>query len=149
MIMDTLEKFEYWLDIAQYDIEPAQAMFASGRWLYVVFMCQQAIEKLCKGLYLCFVDDDIPRTHDINSLITKFADKLPSAIDDDNRLLFAKLSAFYLNNRYPKYKEQLSISLNKEEAKNILDKTKGAFTWLLTMKQGMVAATVWIRLMWI
>ena len=49
--MDSSEKFNYWKDIAQYDLDTAQAMFDAGRWLYVVFMCQQAIEKLCKGLY--------------------------------------------------------------------------------------------------
>ena len=132
--MELSEKFDYWLDIAQYDLETAEAMFTSGRWLYVIFMCQQAIEKLCKGLYLLFIDDNIPRVHDINSLITKFEGKLPDAIDDDKRLLFAKLSAFYLNNRYPKYKEHLSESLNREEAQNILEQTREAFTWLKTLK---------------
>ena len=132
--MDLLEKFEYWQDIAQYDLETAKAMFEAGRWLYVVFMCQQAIEKLCKGLYLLFIDDDVPRIHDINSLVTKFADKLPEPIEDDKRLLFAKLSAFYLNNRYPGYKERLSTSLNKEETQSILDESKEAFKWLLTLK---------------
>ncbi|MDR1803982.1 MAG: HEPN domain-containing protein [Treponema sp.] len=132
--MELREKLDYWLDIALYDLETAEAMFTSGRWLYVVFMCQQAIEKLCKGLYLLFIDDDIPKIHDINSLLTKFEDKLPVAIDDEKRLLFAKLSAFYLNNRYPKYKERLSVSLNKEEAQNILEQTREAFTWLQTLK---------------
>jgi len=132
--MDSIEKFEYWFDIAQYDLETAQAMFETGRWLYVVFMCQQSIEKLCKGLYLLYIDDNIPRIHDINSLITKFEDKLPESIGDDKRLLFSRLSAFYLNNRYPEYRERLSASLSKEEAKNILDKSKEVFTWLLTLK---------------
>jgi HEPN domain-containing protein len=132
--MDLGEKFEYWRDIAQYDLETAQAMFTAGRWLYVAFMCQQAIEKMCKGLYLFFIDDDVPRIHDINLLITKFENKLSSPIDDDKRLLFAKLSAFYLKNRYPEYKELLSKSLNKKEAQDILDKSKEAFAWLLTMK---------------
>jgi len=132
--MDLPEKFEYWRDIAQYDLKTAQAMYKTGRWLYVVFLCQQAIEKLCKGLYLLFIDDDIPRIHDINSLITKFVDKLPEPIDDDKRLLFAKLSAFYLNNRYPEYKERLSMSLNKKEARDILKKTREVFKWLLTLK---------------
>jgi len=132
--MDSLEKFEYWWDIAQYDLETAQAMFTAGRWLYVAFMCQQAIEKLCKGLYLLFIDDDVPWIHDINSLITKFADKLPEPINDEKRLLFAKLSAFYLNNRYPGYKDRLSTSLNREEARNILEKSQEAFAWLLTLK---------------
>jgi len=47
------------------NMETAQAMFETGRWLYVVFMCQQAIEKLCKGLYLLYIDDNVPRIHDI------------------------------------------------------------------------------------
>jgi len=132
--MDSLEKFDYWRDIAQYDLKTAQAMYKTGRWLYVVFMCQQAIEKICKGLYLLYINDDIPQIHDINSLVTKFADKLPEPVDDDKRHFFAKLSAFYLNNRYPKYKEKLSTSLDRKEAKNILKKTKEVFKWLLTMK---------------
>ena len=132
--MNSEEKFEYWRDIAQYDLETAKAMFKTGRWLYVVFMCQQAIEKICKGLYLLFINDDVPRTHDINSVITKFEDKLQTTIDEDMRLLFAKLSAFYLNNRYPEYKERLGKSLNKKETKDILDKSKEAFSWLLALK---------------
>jgi HEPN domain-containing protein len=132
--MSLQEKFEYWRDIALYDLETAQAMFTAGRWLYVVFMCQQAIEKLCKGLYLLFIDDDVPRIHDINSLITKFADKLPETVDEGKRLLFAKLSAFYLNNRYPEYKERLSMSVNREEARNVLQESREAFAWLETLK---------------
>jgi HEPN domain-containing protein len=132
--MDLKDKFEYWLDIAQYDLETAEAMFTTGRWLYVVFMCQQAVEKLCKGLYLLFIDDDIPRIHDINSLVTKFEDKLPVAIDNNKRMLFAKLSAFYLNNRYPEYKNRLSKSLDREETFGILNDTREVFAWLLTLK---------------
>jgi HEPN domain-containing protein len=132
--MNTQEKFDYWLDIAQYDLETADAMFTAGRWLYVVFMCQQALEKLCKGLYLLYIDDDVPKTHDINALLTKFTDALPSVVDDSRRQLFARLSAFYLNNRYPEYKERLSMSLNKAEARSILEASRETFTWLLTLK---------------
>jgi HEPN domain-containing protein len=132
--MNTQEKFEYWQDIAQYDLDTAESMFIASRWLYVVFMCQQAIEKLCKGLYLLFIDDNIPRIHDINSLLAKFEDRLPAAVTYDKRQLFAKLSTFYLNNRYPEYKGKLSTSLNKEEAKTVLDNSKEAFLWLLTLK---------------
>jgi HEPN domain-containing protein len=45
-------------------------MLQSGRWFYTVFMCQQAIEKLIKGLYVLYVDDNVPRLHDINSILT-------------------------------------------------------------------------------
>ena len=35
----------YWLDIVDYDFETAEAMYSTGRWLYVAFMCHQVIEK--------------------------------------------------------------------------------------------------------
>jgi HEPN domain-containing protein len=60
--MDNQEKFEYWLDIAQYDLDSASDNFKVGRWLYVAFMCQQAIEKLVKGLYILYNNDDAPFT---------------------------------------------------------------------------------------
>ena len=43
--MSNEEKYEYWLKHAQYDLDTAIGMCQIGRWLYVVFMCQQAIEK--------------------------------------------------------------------------------------------------------
>lgn len=32
--MTSEEKVHYWLDIAAYDIETAEAMYQTGRWLY-------------------------------------------------------------------------------------------------------------------
>ena len=98
--MDTQEKFEFWLDSAEYDMETAEAMLSSGRWLYVVFMCQQAIEKLVKGLYTLYVEDNVPRTHNITFLVQAFEDQLPVAVTDDRYDLFTKLRAFYLDGRY-------------------------------------------------
>ena len=132
--METNEKYEYWLDIARYDLETAEAMLASKRWLYVVFMCQQAIEKLAKGLYTVYIDDNIPRIHNIISVIERFEDKLPEPVSEEYRHLFDKLSAFYLNNRYPDFISKLSIQIKETEAKDILTGTKEAFAWLLTLK---------------
>lgn len=39
------DKTAYWLDIADYDLDTAEALHNSGRWLYVAFMCHQVIEK--------------------------------------------------------------------------------------------------------
>jgi hypothetical protein len=33
--MDNKEKVKYWLDIADYDLQTARAMFSSKRYLYV------------------------------------------------------------------------------------------------------------------
>jgi hypothetical protein len=50
--MDRQEKYEYWLALAQEDLRTAEAMHGAGRWLYVAFCCQQAVEKAVKGLYI-------------------------------------------------------------------------------------------------
>ena len=52
VISDVKKKIDYWIDIAQYDLETARAMLKSGRFLYVGFMCHQVIEKIFKGFYV-------------------------------------------------------------------------------------------------
>jgi HEPN domain-containing protein len=128
------EKYDYWLDIAQYDLVTAESMLNSGRWLYVVFMCQQAIEKLLKGLYILYMKESPPRTHDLNLLLDKFSDKLSEPCSAENTELFAQLSAFYLNNRYPEYKDKLSAAVTEERAKQVFTKSQEAYKWLLTLK---------------
>ena len=131
--MTAEEKYEYWLDIAEYDLESAKTMFTGGRWLYVVFMCQQAIEKLVKGLYILYVDDSVPRIHDISEIFKRFEDKLPIAVSEKKYNLFDIFSGYYLNNRYPEYMGKLSSQISEEEAKEILSQTKEEFKWLLTL----------------
>ena len=53
----------YWLDIAQYDLDTAEAMYQTGRWLYVAFMCHQVIEKTLKAYWSGTQEDDPPYTH--------------------------------------------------------------------------------------
>jgi len=131
--MTAEEKYEYWLDIAEYDLETAKAMLSGGRWLYVVFMCQQAIEKLVKGLYILYVDDDVPRLHNIKSIFKRFEDKLPPNTYEEKYDFFDTLTAYYLNNRYPEYINKLSLTVGKDVAVKILAKTEEEFKWLLTL----------------
>ncbi|GMO15855.1 MAG: HEPN domain-containing protein [Treponemataceae bacterium] len=132
--MSDEEKYSYWLEYAEYDLQTAGDMFATGRWMYVVFMCQQAIEKLVKGLYLLYNDDDVPRTHDISSVISRFMDKLPQPVSDERLAFFRRLSSYYLNTRYPEYKERLNKITNKDMAAALFEQTKDVFEWLLTLK---------------
>jgi HEPN domain-containing protein len=132
--MTNEDKFDYWLDIAQYDLESADAMYSTGRWLYVIFMCQQSLEKLVKGLYTLYVSDDVPKTHDTRSLFLKFKDKLPVPVEEATLVFFSRLTMFYLNTRYPEFKAKLSAAVVKQDAETTLKKAKEVFAWLLTLK---------------
>jgi HEPN domain-containing protein len=128
------EKFGHWLEYAQYDLDTADAMFVSGRWIYVVFMCQQAVEKLVKGLYVLYVDDNVPKTHNIRVLVERFESQLPEPVTEERYNLFEDLTIHYLNGRYTDYKQKLSERLNKSAATDFLKRSKEVFAWLLTLK---------------
>jgi HEPN domain-containing protein len=128
------EKYAYWLELAQYDLDSANAMCSTGRWFYVVFMCQQAIEKLCKGLYTLYLDDNVPRIHNIKQIFSLFERKLSQTITEDIYNFFDSLSAYYLTNRYPDFTRQTSRQVTKDEAEFFLIKTREVFSWLLTLK---------------
>ena len=61
--MENSDKLKYWLELAEYDFETARLMLDGGRYLYVGFMCHQAIEKVLKGYYVSILAEDPPFTH--------------------------------------------------------------------------------------
>jgi len=123
MSLTVEEKFQYWLNYACNDLDSASFMLKSGRWFYTLFMCQQAIEKLTKGLYILYIDDNVPRLHDINSIFDRFKDKLPEQLTEDRERLFDTLSQFYLRNRYPDYTSALASLTTSEIARKRYMKT--------------------------
>jgi HEPN domain-containing protein len=70
----------------------------------------------------------------ITAVFSKFADKLLEPLGDDTRGLFDRLSLYYLEARYPEYKNNLSDMTDEETASLLLQKTKEVFQWLLTLK---------------
>lgn len=45
-------KVTYWIEMSDYDLETADAMLLTGRYLYVGFMCHQTIEKYSRHIEL-------------------------------------------------------------------------------------------------
>lgn len=54
-----------WVEISEYDLQTAEAMLHTQRYLYVAFMCQQAIEKILKALYIQKKNELPLRTHNL------------------------------------------------------------------------------------
>lgn len=138
--LDNSAKYSHWEDIALYDLGTADAMFQSGRYLYVVFMCQQAMEKLSKGLHVYYKGDEAPRTHNIHVILQSVFEEKALHGDSSNFTekyapFFAELVAYYISERYPSYREKLSISIGRDKAKEVLDQSKEAFTWLQSLKK--------------
>ncbi len=119
---------KYWITHAEYDLETAKAMYKSRRYLYVTFMCQQAIEKLLKGLITSISSLTPPRTHNLVRLaeIANLANKL----EPKQLSLMAELTPFCIESRYADYQEKMSKLTNRKLAAAYLEKTKALFKWL-------------------
>lgn len=115
------------MDRVNYDWDTAQAMNKTGRYLYVVFMCQQAVEKTLKAL-LAFQGKEIKPIHNLSKL-AELAGILHE-FDKEAHVFVDKLSNYYLNARYKETIDTLSRAIGKIEAKEYLAKTEKVIIWL-------------------
>jgi len=63
--MMDMDKVKYWSDLSDYDLETAEAMFQTKRWLYVGFMCHQTIEKIFKAFWCSKKEEQSPMSHNL------------------------------------------------------------------------------------
>ena len=123
-----IDRVPYWIDLADYDIETAETLYNGGRWLYVAFMCHQAIEKTLKAYWCDTLYTDPPYIHNLNRLIedTGLVKEMTEAqLDTIETLVPMNIQA-----RYPEYKEQLARMLSKERCRTIIDETKQLQQWI-------------------
>lgn len=115
-----------WLRHSVTDLDTARFLFKARKYLYVGFMCQQAVEKCLKGIICQEMDITPPRTHNLISLV----DLLDGPFDDAQRQLLQSLTEYYLNNRYPDVKADLARQMTAAVAKKLLKDTEGFRTCL-------------------
>lgn len=143
--MNSREKYEYWLEAAKYDLESARVMLNGGRYMYVAFMSQQAIEKLAKGIYTLYTDADAPMVHNIWNIFRQLKKEAKLEVflnieEFENGLLkyknfFVELLSYYISGRYPTFKEKISCSIDANRAKRVLTTTEEAFAWIESLNQ--------------
>jgi len=115
-----------WLDSACYDIETAEHMFNTGRYIYTIFMCQLAIEKILKAKVQEITDKMPPRTHNLRYLI-KLSDLEPN---EETFEFISKLSDVSIVTRYPEDFEELQRAYDQKVAQRYLKETKKVFQWI-------------------
>lgn len=117
-----------WLERVKYDMDTADAMYETGRYIYTVFMCQQAVEKSFKAL-MVFKAIEILPVHNLRRLA-----ELSGVIDEISPVDLRKmdfLSQFYLNARYKEDIAELSMQITAEVAKEYLQFSKEKVKWLI------------------
>jgi len=117
---------ENWLLSSNYDIETAYYMLKTGRYIYVIFMCHLATEKLLKAIVSELQEEKPPKTHDLVFLTKLIKLKLPDKFEK----LIADLSSVSIPTRYPEEMSQISKKYNKSTAKKYFNETKELLLWL-------------------
>lgn len=120
---------ERWRELALYDLGTAEAMLAAGRYLYVLFCCQQAVEKDLKALIIERCGIFPPRTHDL----AKLAQVAKISPDNDQDLFLRTLTKYYVGTRYPEEVRALAGEATNELATRLLGHTKELRRWLGTL----------------
>ena len=117
-----------WLSLAEYDLSTAHDMSKAGRYLYVAFMCQQAIEKIMKALYVKQHGSTPPYTHNLLRLTKELS--LKDKMDDEMIVTIEELNSYYIESRYTEDIEELSKLLTKAKVVSVLSSTKELFEWI-------------------
>ncbi len=108
-----------WVELSAYDIETAMAMQKAGRYLYVLFCCQQAIEKRLKALVVNITEKFPPKSHDL-AMLAKLAKVDLTA---KQKLFLRKLNNYYIETRYPEETREISKKVTRMLSKLYLTET--------------------------
>lgn len=122
------DKTKYWLELSDYDLQTADAMLKTGRYLYVGFMCHQSIEKILKAFWTTIYEDQPLYTHSLSRLLEKT--ELDKELSEKQFEIIDILEPLNIEARYPSYKERLIQALTKEKCIEIINQTKELKKWI-------------------
>lgn len=123
------DKVAYWLEGADYDLQTARAMLETKRYLYVGFMCHQAVEKALKAILVSRKpEEDLPYIHRLVRLANLSG--ISEEMTEAQLSLLDLLSPMNIEARYPMYKERLLTSLTEEKCGAMIQETEAMLVWL-------------------
>ena len=125
--MPQVEIIQKWLDRVEYDMDTARAMLQTKRYIYVIFMCQQAVEK-CLKAFLIHRGSEIVPVHNLRRLCE--LGEIIGEMNDSSLLRIDFLSRFYLNARYKEDIKELSTGITEGISKDFIDFSEEMIRWL-------------------
>lgn len=121
-------RVDYWLELAAYDLDTAQAMLAAGRYLYVGFTCHLTIEKTLKAAFVTCRNEVPPFRHNLLYLAEQAG--LASELTTAQKDLLDALQPLNIEARYPSYRERIARTLTRERCEALLSQTRELHQWL-------------------
>ena len=126
--METNEKIQYWLDLADEDLTVANTMLKNQHYLYMGFMCHLTIEKALKAVVAEVTNAMPPKSHHLTELADKA--QLNTKMNADQQSFLLLLNPLNIEGRYPEYKSYTASVLTKEKCESILKETEDLLCWI-------------------
>lgn len=123
-----IDKVKYWVEMSDYDYDTAKAMLATGRYLYVGFMCHQVIEKILKAFWSGKFEEPPLKIHGLSRLAERCG--LLDELNDYQLDTIDNLEPLNIEARYPSYKERLMKSLNATKCEELIQQTDELRKWI-------------------
>lgn len=145
--MTKQEKYGYWLMLSDYDIGTIDCLIDGKRWVYVAYLCQQALERQLKGMFVYYNNAEAPKTHNVNFLLNKVINSPKFAESADPARFKARRNEcedflvevmFYYMSDYPfSYKNISSRFVDEAMAVELHKKTLDFIAWLRSFQPQM------------
>lgn len=125
-MFDEHRERDKWLAQAVYDFDTAKEMHKVERYLYVLFCCQQSVEKALKGVIVHRTKTFPQKSHNLLQL------SKDAGIEwgDDDLLFIRELNSCYIVSRYPEDLRHIEEKATNEVAMETLQYTERILSWL-------------------
>lgn len=121
-----LRATQEWMKQADYDIDTAEQMLSAGRYLYVVFFCHLAIEKMLKAVVTERTAQPPPRTHNL-ILLAQIAQL---SIPEEHAEFIGKIGDASIVTRYPQDLSRALAEYTEPMARTYLKRSKEVLQWI-------------------
>ncbi|KAF0218317.1 MAG: HEPN domain-containing [Geobacteraceae bacterium] len=122
------EKVNDWVKISEYALETAQVMLRTEKYLYVGFMCHQAIERVLKGYYLLAINTTPPRTGNLRLLAQESG--LHSRFSEEQISFLLVLETLSEEIRHPEFKDEISGLIDRKRSKEMISSARELHAWI-------------------
>jgi len=126
-----LDIVKYWTELSDYDLDTADAMLRTGRWLYVGFMCHQCLEKIFKAYWSKKKQESAPYSHNLINIAQGCG--LGQLLSNNQKVFISEVMPLNIEARYPSYKQEIADSLSEASCEELIRKTKELQEWVKTM----------------
>lgn len=119
------KEVQNWLDQATDDFDGAEFNFSGKKYYIAAFLCQQAVEKALKALFLSEKRGEIPQSHSLIYLATN------TSVPKQFYSFLRELTPKYVDTRYPDAAVDLPSRIYDEEnTGELLEKSRGVLQWI-------------------